>query len=186
MSQLNAIDCWVNPFTPEIAEAQRPEFLVRVATDYFHRADEVFQGTPLDQMVGMMDAAGIGAGLLTIDAANPAPMAEAAAKYGERFLLSAVVDPLHNAIACAADVARTQHSDAIRHVHAGVVERAIADGPQRMSAHEKSALLGDALSLSQLHFEVWTSPDAHADWIAAREAIANARRNSVELVKDAA
>jgi predicted TIM-barrel fold metal-dependent hydrolase len=84
----------VNPFTPEIASAQRPEFLVRVATDYFHRADEVFQGTPLDEMVGMMETAGIGAGLLTIDAANPEPMASAAAKYGDRFLLSAVVDPL--------------------------------------------------------------------------------------------
>jgi len=89
-----AIDCWVNPFTPEIATVQRPEFLVRVATDYFHRAEEVFRGTPLDEMVGLMEAAGIGAGLLTIDAANPAPMAEAAAKYGNRFLLSAVVDPL--------------------------------------------------------------------------------------------
>jgi predicted TIM-barrel fold metal-dependent hydrolase len=91
--QIAAIDCWVNPFTPEIASAQRPEFLVRVATDYFHRADEVFKGTPLDDMVGMMEAAGIAGGLLTVDAANPAPMAEAAAAYGNRFLLSAVVDP---------------------------------------------------------------------------------------------
>jgi len=90
---IGAIDCWVNPFTPEVAGTQRPEFLVRVATDYFHRAEEVFKGTPLDDMVGLMDASGIAAGLLTIDAANPAPMAEAAAAYGSRFLLSAVVDP---------------------------------------------------------------------------------------------
>jgi predicted TIM-barrel fold metal-dependent hydrolase len=88
-----AIDCWVNPFTPEIAGAQQPDFLVRVATDYFHRADEVFRGTPLDEMVALMEASDVGAGLLTIDAANPAPMAEAAAKYEGRFLLSAVVDP---------------------------------------------------------------------------------------------
>jgi len=32
--------------------------------------------------------------LLTIDAADPKPMAEAAAKYGARFLLSAVIDPM--------------------------------------------------------------------------------------------
>jgi predicted TIM-barrel fold metal-dependent hydrolase len=89
-----AVDCWVNPFTPEIASAQRPEFLVRVATDYFHRVDEVFKGTPLDEMVGMMEASGIAAGLLTIDASDPAPMAEAAARYDGRFLLSAVVDPM--------------------------------------------------------------------------------------------
>ena len=89
----DVIDCWVSPFTPEIAEAQRPEFLVRVATDYFHRAEEVFRGTPLDDMVAMMEQQGIGHALLTIDAANPAPMAEAAARYGDRFKLSAVVDP---------------------------------------------------------------------------------------------
>src|SRR5262249_19743766 len=92
-SALKAIDCWVNPFTPEVAAVNRPEFLVRVATDYFHRADEVFKGTHLDEMVGMMESAGIGGGLLTVDTSNPAPMAEAAARYGDRFLLSAVIDP---------------------------------------------------------------------------------------------
>jgi uncharacterized protein len=90
---LRAIDCWVNPFTPEVASAQKPEFLVRVATDYFHRADEVFKGTPLDEMVGLMEASDIAAGLLTVDAFNPKPMAEAAAQYPGRFLLSAVIDP---------------------------------------------------------------------------------------------
>src|SRR5215472_12835532 len=67
-----AIDCWVNPFTPEVASAQAPEFLVRVTTDYFHRAEEVFRGTPLDEMVRLMEVSGIDAGLLTIDASNPA------------------------------------------------------------------------------------------------------------------
>jgi predicted TIM-barrel fold metal-dependent hydrolase len=87
------IDCWVNPFTPDVAAGQRPEFLVRVATDYFHRAEEVFRGTPLDEMVALMEQQQIRHALLTIDAANPAPMAEAAARYGDRFKLSAVIDP---------------------------------------------------------------------------------------------
>jgi predicted TIM-barrel fold metal-dependent hydrolase len=90
---VRAIDCWINPFTPEVASAHQPEFLVRVTTDYFHRAEEVFKGTPLDQMVAMMDTAGIDAGVLTIDGANPRPMADAAARYPGRFLLSAVIDP---------------------------------------------------------------------------------------------
>ncbi len=93
-ADVRAVDCWVNPFTPEVASTQQPEFLVRVATDYFHRADEVFKGTPLDDMVAMMEANGIEAGLLTIDANDPGPMAAAAARYGNRFLLSAVIDPL--------------------------------------------------------------------------------------------
>jgi membrane glycosyltransferase len=100
--------------------------------------------------------------------------------------VDAVVDPLHNAIACAADVARTQHSDAMRHVHAEVVERAIADGPQRMSTDEKAALLGDALSLSRLHFAVWTAENAHSDWIAARESAARMRKIPAEIEKHAA
>ena len=91
---IRAIDCWINPFTPEVASIHQPEFLVRVTTDYFHRAEEVFKGTPLDQMVAMMDAAGIDGGVLTIDAANPGPMAQAAVQYPGRFLLSAVVDPM--------------------------------------------------------------------------------------------
>lgn len=111
---IRAIDCWVNPFTPEVAATQRPEFLVRAATDYFHRAEEVFRGTPLDEMVALMAQNGIDAGLLTIDAANPAPMAEAAARYGGRFLLSAVVDP-------------TQGMQAVR-----LVERLVKDWDVRL------------------------------------------------------
>jgi predicted TIM-barrel fold metal-dependent hydrolase len=92
--EIRAVDCWVNPFTPEVATSQRPEFLVRVAKDYFHREEEVFRGTPLDDMVAQMEAAGIEAGLLTVDANDPGPMAQAASRYGSRFLLSAVIDPM--------------------------------------------------------------------------------------------
>jgi predicted TIM-barrel fold metal-dependent hydrolase len=93
-NRVTAIDCWVNPFTPDVAGRQQPEFLKRVAEDYFHRTEAMFRGTPLDEMVAMMEANGIEAGLLTVDADDPKPMAEAAAKYGSRFLLSAVVDPM--------------------------------------------------------------------------------------------
>ena len=91
---LRAIDCWVNPFTPEHAHAEQPEFLVRVATDYFHREQELARGTPLDEMVRMMDGTGIDGGILTINAADPQPFADMARRYPGRFLLSAVIDPL--------------------------------------------------------------------------------------------
>lgn len=91
---LQAIDCWVNPFTPEHARAEQPAFLVRVATDYFHREQELARGTPLDEMVRMMDTAGISGGILTINAADPQPFADMAAQYPGRFLLSAVIDPM--------------------------------------------------------------------------------------------
>ena len=91
---MRAIDCWVNPLTPEHAAQPQPEFLVRVASDYFHREAELARGTPLDEMVRMMESAGIEAGVLTINAADPKPYAEMTRQYPGRFLLSAVVDPL--------------------------------------------------------------------------------------------
>ena len=91
---IRAIDCWVNPFTPEHAHTEQPEFLVRVATDYFHREQELARGTPLDEMVRMMDAAGIDGGILTINAADPKPFADMAQRYPGRFCLSTVIDPM--------------------------------------------------------------------------------------------
>ncbi|HVV98288.1 MAG TPA: glucans biosynthesis glucosyltransferase MdoH [Rhodanobacteraceae bacterium] len=82
--------------------------------------------------------------------------------------VDAVVDPRHNAIACAADVARTQHSEALRRVNDALVERALIDGPDALAPADRSALLGDAHALSRLHFGVWTAPDAHPAWIRAR------------------
>ncbi|HEY6986074.1 MAG TPA: glucans biosynthesis glucosyltransferase MdoH [Rhodanobacteraceae bacterium] len=93
----------------------------------------------------------------------------------EAGFVDAIVDPIHNALACAADVARTQHSDAIRHVHGELVERALCEGPTALDVREKSALLGDALALSRLHFAVWTDDRANPDWIDARHAAARAR-----------
>ena len=89
-----AIDCWVNPFTPDQAARDQPEFLKTVARDYFKREDEVFRGTPLDQMVAMMDAAGIERGILSADANDPRPVAEMAKAHPGRFILSIVVDPM--------------------------------------------------------------------------------------------
>jgi membrane glycosyltransferase len=91
--------------------------------------------------------------------------------------LDAVVDPLHNALACAGDLARTRHSEAIRRANHQLASRALAHGPDALDADEKNALLGDAIALSKLHFDVWNSPDAHPAWKAAREyRVAGSRR----------
>jgi membrane glycosyltransferase len=83
--------------------------------------------------------------------------------------IDAVVDPLHNAMACAGDLARTPHSKVVRRANRQLVARALAHGPDALDADEKNALLGDAIALSALHFDVWDSPDAHPAWKAARE-----------------
>ena len=83
--------------------------------------------------------------------------------------VDAVVDPVHNAMACASDLARTRHSEAVRRANRQLVVRALAHGPGALDADEKNALLGDAIALSTLHFEVWNSADAHPTWKAMRE-----------------
>lgn len=75
--------------------------------------------------------------------------------------VAAVVDPLVNALACAAGGGR---------VRAGRDEwlaAALAGGPEALSERQKLALLDDPQALSGLHFAVWTAPAPHPDWLRA-------------------
>jgi predicted TIM-barrel fold metal-dependent hydrolase len=90
---IRGVDCWVNAITPEESGRLTAEYLRRVAKDYFHREAELERGTPLDETVGLMTAAGLDRGILTVDAADPHRHADMAARYEGRFLLSAVIDP---------------------------------------------------------------------------------------------
>ena len=92
--QIRAIDCWVNPMTSARGASDAPEFLKTVARDYFKREEEVFRGTPLDEMVAAMEAAGVERAILTCDVNDPKPVAEMARRYPGRFLLSVVLDPM--------------------------------------------------------------------------------------------
>jgi predicted TIM-barrel fold metal-dependent hydrolase len=93
-TDIRAVDCWVNPMTPGQGTANPPEFLKTVARDYFHREEEAFRGTPLDEMVALMGACGIEKAILTCDVNDPAPVVEMGGRYPGRFLYSIVVDPL--------------------------------------------------------------------------------------------
>jgi predicted TIM-barrel fold metal-dependent hydrolase len=86
-----AIDCWLNPSTG--MSNYRPEFLVRVARDYFKREKEMFEHTPLEELLRQMDAAGIERAVLTMDGGNPEPVAEIARSFPGKFICSTVVDP---------------------------------------------------------------------------------------------
>jgi membrane glycosyltransferase len=80
--------------------------------------------------------------------------------------VDAVVDPLTNALACAAGTARATR------VRSASDERLVRDalrgGPDALTDTQKNLLLGNALALSRLHGLVWSSKEAHAIW---REAI---------------
>jgi membrane glycosyltransferase len=47
------------------------------------------------------------------------------------------------------------------------VTAAVKGGARALTDREKLFFLTDALALSQLHFEIWTSPAAHPTWLAA-------------------
>ncbi len=61
-----AIDCWLNPSTG--VSDYRPEFLVRVARDYFKREKETFGHTPIEELIRQMDDAGVERAVITLDA----------------------------------------------------------------------------------------------------------------------
>src|SRR6185436_1652209 len=87
-----AIDCWLNPSFR--AHDYKPDFLVRVAREYFHREKEMFEVTPLEELLRQMDEAGVERAILTIDPHDPEPYAEVRRAFPGRFILSAMVDPM--------------------------------------------------------------------------------------------
>ncbi len=79
--------------------------------------------------------------------------------------VDAVVDPTVNALACAAVTARPHIPTASLHARRALVDMALRQGPDGLSARQKNTLLDDPLALSALHLAVWSSPRAHDGWL---------------------
>src|SRR5262249_61110249 len=86
-----AIDCWLT--VPVAFASYRPEFLFRVARDYFKREKEIFEPAPLPDLLRQMDEAGVERAVITMDASNPGPFDEIRKAFPGKFLCSAGVDP---------------------------------------------------------------------------------------------
>ncbi len=86
-----AIDCWVNV---NMGDAVPPEFLKRVAEDYFKRSDSMFKSFTPDELVAQMDAAGVEKAIVTLGSDRPSEQVLAFPRqYPDRFALSVAVDP---------------------------------------------------------------------------------------------
>jgi membrane glycosyltransferase len=83
--------------------------------------------------------------------------------------VDAVVDPLTNAIACAASPPHARQARAADS-RRELIAIALAKGPQGLTDAQKRLLLGDRVGLAELHQRVLTSPAAHPDWQAAAAA----------------
>jgi membrane glycosyltransferase len=79
--------------------------------------------------------------------------------------IDAVTDPLLNALTCVAARPHPRLPDATREAREALVRRALRSGPDSLKEPERHALLNDPLALSQLHFAVWHSADAHEHWL---------------------
>ena len=77
---------------------------------------------------------------------------------------AAVVDPVANALVCAAGTARLYHSEATQQERLALVQSALLHGPTRLDSAQKNMLLTDSVALSRLHLLVWSAPDVHGDW----------------------
>src|SRR4029077_20727187 len=75
-----------------------------------------------------------------------------------------------NAVACASEAARSRPLTGTDDQREELLGDALIGGPDTLSASRKIALLRDPMTLSRLHFQVWTSPLAHPAWAAARAA----------------
>lgn len=86
-----AIDAWVNV---NMAEMGRPDYLVRVATDYFKQGSDFFRNYSIEETLATMDELGVEKAILTVDPGRPsAHVLSFAEKNPDRFPLGAQVDP---------------------------------------------------------------------------------------------
>ena len=86
-----AIDTWVNV---RMGSTERPSWLVRVAEDYFKRADDIFKDFTIEETIADMDKSGIEKAILATRAEDPHPDVLAfCEKHPDRFKLSVTVDP---------------------------------------------------------------------------------------------
>jgi len=81
-----------------------------------------------------------------------------------RGFIDAVVNPMTNALICAASVARVKATETIRKQRASLIQNALKKGPIAMGEAQRMAIISDPVALSKLHAAVWASAEAHAAW----------------------
>ncbi|HEY8172796.1 MAG TPA: amidohydrolase family protein [Dehalococcoidia bacterium] len=86
-----AIDTFVNV---NMGSIERPEWLVRVAEDYFDRSAEIFKDIDVSELIDAMDAAGVEKCIISTSVDAPdARVLSFPRAHPDRFVLSASLDP---------------------------------------------------------------------------------------------
>ena len=88
---VRAIDPFVNV---NMGSAERPQYLIRVAEDYFHRSDQMFRDISISELLETMDRCGIEKAILSARAEEENKHVLSFTKANpERFSLAVHVDP---------------------------------------------------------------------------------------------
>jgi uncharacterized protein len=88
---VRAIDTFVNV---NMGSVERPPWLVRVAEDYFNRADAIFKDIEVPELIEAMDRAGVEKCILTTSAEAPAEhVLKFPRAHPDKFVLSLSLDP---------------------------------------------------------------------------------------------
>jgi predicted TIM-barrel fold metal-dependent hydrolase len=88
---MGAIDPFVNV---NMGSAERPQYLIRVAEDYFHRSDSMFRDYSVTEMLEVMDRCGVEKAILSARAEEKNErVLEFTRTHPERFSLAMYVDP---------------------------------------------------------------------------------------------
>ena len=95
--------------------------------------------------------------------------------------IDAVLDPIRNEMMAALTPARAAQPPTIRERRRKLVERALAVGPNALTAREKNIILANRAALKLLHLHALTLPSIHAEWIAGRSG-RMARNNGLDAV----
>lgn len=88
---MRAIDAWVNVDMPRMATGWQKEVVERL---FKRSAESVFQRIPADDLVALMDEAGVTKAILTLQNDRPSKVVLTYAdQYPDRFAFSVIVDP---------------------------------------------------------------------------------------------
>ena len=88
---MRAIDPFVNV---NMGSSERPQYLIRVAEDYFHRSDTMFRDYSVSEMIDIMDRCGVEKAILSARAEEAnAHVLQFTKSHPERFSLAMYVDP---------------------------------------------------------------------------------------------
>ncbi len=88
---MRAIDTFVNV---GMGSAEKPDYLLRVAAEYFKRSEQIFRDISPGELIELMDRLGVEKAILSLRAETPSPQVLAFTRaHPERFALAAYVDP---------------------------------------------------------------------------------------------